>query len=68
MNENVFEQVFKKQEDPEKYDDEICSDDLTRRFEYDPWSVRSMAFTFTSSVVLMILSEINYSEFQGFRS
>ena len=53
---NVSGQVFKK---PEKFDDEISSDDLTRRFEYDPWSVRSIAFTVTSSIVLVILSKKN---------
>jgi len=47
-------QVFKKSDDPEKFDEEAY-EEASRRFEYDPWSCRGMAFTITSTIVLIVL-------------
>ena len=55
--------VFKKPDDPEKLDEEV-SEETSRRFEYDPWSGRGIAFTVTSTVVLIVLGEFrqNYRD------
>ena len=48
--------VFKKPDDPEKLDEEV-TEETSRRFEYDPWSGRGIAFTVTSTIVLIVLGE-----------